>query len=61
LALALGVFNIVIFTKEELVAAINHKDPRMKNFLETFGFVVVRGLIDSVEIKKLSDEYNHQF
>jgi hypothetical protein len=51
----------VFFTREELIESIESKDPRIRNYLETYGFVVIRGLVDTDSYPKLKEEWGKHF
>jgi len=46
------------FTRKELEQSINAQDERIKNFFDTFGFVVIREMIPKKDFKMLLREYD---
>lgn len=48
------------FSKDELISSIKTEDRRIRNYLEVFGFVVIRNLIPNDEIGSLKAEYQKQ-
>ena len=46
------------FTKKELEQSISFNDKRIKNFFDTFGFVVIRQMIPKKDFKMLLKEYD---
>ena len=51
----------MFFTKKEFIDSIERDDLRIKNYLETFGFVVIHDLLDSDTLSKLDNEFEKQF
>jgi len=49
------------FSYDELINSISVNDPKIKNYLDTFGFVVVRGVLNSSEYKTMLREYDAQY
>lgn len=49
------------WTKGDLLQAIANKDEKIRNYFDTFGVVVIRGMLDRQEFKKLVKEYDHQY
>ena len=49
------------FTRDELIESIENKDQRIRNYLETYGFVVIRGLVDTDSYHELKKEFEKQF
>ena len=41
---------------EDLKSAIEVQDPRIKNYFDTFGFVVIKDVLDKSEFKNLLKE-----
>ena len=48
-------------TRQELYSAIDRKDERIKNFFDTFGFVVIKNMLNASEYKNLKEEYDAQY
>ena len=51
----------MFWTKDQLMAAIDAKDPTLRNYFDTFGFVVLKGFLNKDDFKKLLKEYDHQY
>lgn len=49
------------FEKSELVSSINSNDNKIRNYFDTFGFVVIRNFIDKTERNKLKKNYDLEF
>ena len=49
------------FNAHDLNESIKDNDYRIKNYFDTFGFVVIRGFIDSKDRKSILENYNKQF
>lgn len=47
--------------KEFLDQSIDEDDFRLRNFFDTFGFIVIRNFLSSGDFKKLSTEYGEQY
>jgi len=50
----------MFFSRDELVDALENDDSRIRNYLETFGFVVIRGLIPKNQVAGLKKEFSSQ-
>ena len=49
------------FNAHDLNESIKDNDYRIKNYFDTFGFVVIRGFIDSKDRKSILENYNKEF
>ena len=49
------------FSSKELKQSIAANDERIKNYYDTFGFVVIRNMIPSKDFKKLHKEYDRTY
>ncbi|HEU5048623.1 MAG TPA: phytanoyl-CoA dioxygenase family protein [Rickettsiales bacterium] len=49
------------WTKSELLEAIQAGDPKIRNYFDTFGIVVIKGLLTKKEFKQLLCEYDQQY
>lgn len=49
------------FEKSELTLSINSDNNKIKNYFDTFGFVVIKNFIDKSERKKLKRNYDNEF
>jgi len=47
--------------KEVLDTAITSNDPRLRNYFDTFGFIVIRNFLTMNDFEILSEEYDHQY
>lgn len=45
----------------ELKKVIHESDNKVKNYFDTFGFVVIKNVINKEEFKKFLKEYDHQY
>ena len=50
----------MFFSKKELDESINNNDFRIRNYLETFGFVVIRNIIEDEHFGELDREFDSQ-
>jgi hypothetical protein len=49
------------FKYQDLISSIGNDDKKIKNFFDTFGFVVIRGAVNKSDFKKLLREYDDQY
>ena len=49
------------FTKQELYESINKNDSKIKNYLETFGFIIIKDMLPKNEFVNIKKEFNKQF
>jgi len=49
------------FHMDDLEKAINAKDNQIKNYYETFGFVVIKNFIGKNDLSEIKTNYNQEF